>query len=266
MPLMEAKGFKFFLLKKIEQVTYFFSTKLLCNSCGLVKYINQTISSKKISVVGYGSINGVDIEYFKDNFSSLEKLKFRDSLNIGDKDFVLTYIGRVVKDKGVNELIEVFIELSQKYSYLKLLIVGDIEQNLNPIKLKNLQLLKEHPSIIFKEFSDDIRSYFGVSDTLILPSYREGLPNILLEAGCFGLPIIATNINGCNEIVIQNKNGLLFENKNKVALKNKVELLISNPDFLYNLKSNARECIVDRFSQKVFQSSLLEVFKNEKII
>jgi len=256
MPLMEAKGKKKYLLEFIEKFTYFFSTKLLCNSFGLKQYVSENLTSKKINVLGQGSINGVDIDYFSDNLSENEKKDIRDEYNISQKDFVLTFVGRIVKDKGIDELVEAFVELKKLHNNLKLLLVGDYEENLNPIKQENKDIINNSKDIISVGFQNDVRKFLAITSLFILPSYREGLPNSLIEAGSYGIPLIATDINGCNEIIIDNETGVLVEKKNMESLKNAIELLYTD-EILYNsIKSNIRKSTIKRYSQKYFLNEL----------
>lgn len=259
MPLMEASGKKLVLLEFIEKLTYFFSTKLLCNSFGLKEYINMNLTSKNITVVGQGSINGVDTEFFK-NIKSIDQQKqIRSIYNIKENDFVITFVGRIVKDKGINELVESFVKLKNKYKNLKLLLVGDYEANLNPIKEENKKLINSLSDIISVGFQDDIRDFLSITDIFVLPSYREGLPNSLIEAGSFGIPLLATNINGCNEIIIKNKTGLLVEKKDMESLKNGIELLLTNDTLFKTIKSHVRDSMIERYNQTYF----LEQLKDE---
>lgn len=259
MPLMEARGAKKTLLKFIEKVTYQFATHLFCNSFGLQEYIGKNLSDKEVRVIGQGSINGVDTEYFKNNKTAEEQLDIRDRHGIAKNDFVITFVGRIVKDKGINELIESFEELTKKYNSLKLLLVGDYEEHLNPIKEENKVLIETSKNIITVGFQSDIREFLSITDLFVLPSYREGLPNSLIEAGSFAIPLIATDINGCNEIIMNKETGLLVEKKDTVSLQNAIELLIKDKELYGYLKSNIRERTAQRYAQNYFWEEL----KNE---
>ncbi len=260
MPLMEASSKKRILLKSIERLTYSFATNLFCNSYGLREFINKNLTKREIKVIGNGSINGVDTEHFKDIYSKEEKDRLREELNIRENDFVLLFIGRVVKDKGIDELIEAFNILNKKYKNIKLLIVGDFEADLNPID--NIEQLNSNKNIIRIDFQKDIRPYLSISSLFVLPSYREGLPNSLIEAGSFGVPLLATNINGCNEIIIDGENGLLVEKKSIDSLTNGIETLIKNKKLYQKLKSNIRNSIIKRYNQKFFLSKLKDELEN----
>lgn len=256
MPLMEAKAKKKTLLKYIEKITYLFSTRLFCNSFGLKEFMQKNLTSKAVTVIGYGSINGVDVDYFQNKLSQKEQHIIREVLRIDEDDFVITFVGRIVKDKGINELVEAFLELKNKYSNLKLLLVGDYEEHLNPIEKKNKNLIDTREDIITPGFQKDIRKYLAITDLFVLPSYREGLPNSLIEAGSFGIPLLASNINGCNEIIIDRTNGILVKKKDKLSLKKGIELLLNDKDLYFDIKSNVRRSIIERYEQKYFLEEL----------
>jgi len=264
MPLMEANGAKKVLLTFIEKFTYMFSTKLLCNSFGLKEFINKNLTSKDIKVVAQGSINGVDTEFFKNTKTIQEQLNIRKKYNIQENDFVITFVGRIVKDKGINELIESFMELKNRYEKMKLLLVGDYEKELNPIKKENEYFIETEESIISVGFQDDIREFLSITDLFVLPSYREGLPNSLIEAGSFGIPLVATNINGCNEIVQSNETGLLIGVKDANSLTNAIDRLYSDNELYNSIKNNLRAFMIKRYDQKYFLGELRKEF--ERII
>ena len=261
LPLMEANGKKLVLLKFIERSTYFFSTNIFCNSFLLKDYINNNLTSLPISVIGHGSINGVDTEYFKNKYNKADELKIRYEYSIKKDDFVVTYIGRIVKDKGIDELIEAFINLLKKYPNLKLLLVGDYEDDLNPINKKSKNLINEFDSIISVGYKKDIRRFLGITNLFTLPSYREGVPNSLIEAGSFGIPLLATDINGCNEIIKNNETGLLVKKKNSKSLEDGIEKFIVNKNFYSYIRNNVRDEIIKRFDQKYFWKELRNELK-----
>ena len=247
MPLMEATGKKFILLKFIERLTYFFSTNLFCNSFGLKKFINENLTKKDVKVIAQGSINGVDTEFFKNTKTLDEKELIRDKFKIDKKDFVITFVGRIVKDKGINELIEAFVNLSKKYNNLKLLLVGDYEEHLNPIKNENKILIDSLDSIITVGFQNDIRDFLSITDLFVLPSYREGLPNSLIEAGSFGIPLLATNINGCNEIIDDGITGILVEKKSAKKLEEAIDKLLEDKELYNSIKLKVRDRIIEKY-------------------
>jgi len=261
LPHLEAQGIRRTILLFTEKLTYLFSNHLYCNSLNLIKEINK-LTQKKVKVIANGSVNGVDMQYFEDGYSENEKQILRAKYDILKDDFVLIYIGRVVKDKGIDELILVFEQLSWEYDNLKLLLVGDFESDLNPISQKSQKLIDTNQNIFHIEFQQDIREYLAISSLFVLPSYREGLPNVLIEAGSFGLPLVATNINGCNEIIIDGENGVLVDAKDTKSLYGAIERFIIDEKYYSFIKSNSRKNIQDRYSQQYFYKKLYEEFRN----
>jgi glycosyltransferase involved in cell wall biosynthesis len=270
LPLMEEKGSKKKLLELIEKLTYSFSTFVFTNSNGLYKYIieNNYVSKNKLKVIGNGSSNGVDINYFSPTSVSVkEKEKLKLSLGILENDFTFVFVGRIVADKGINELINAFDTISFQNNAIKLLLVGEQESHLDPLNENTLKLISTNKNIIKTGFQKDIRPFLAVSDALVFPSYREGFPNVIMQAGAMELPVIATNINGCNEIIINEKNGVLIELKNNGAIVKAMVRLIEDEAFYKNLKSNARSMIVSRFERKVICEKILYEYKEmEKVL
>ena len=261
LPMMEASGVKLILLKFIEKLTYFFSTKIFCNSFGLKKYINTNLTSLPITVVGQGSINGVDTEYFKNKHIKEEELKTKHIYNISKNDFVITFIGRLVKDKGLNELVESFTILLKKYPNLKLLLVGVYENNLYKINQETKRLIKELNSIITVGFQKDTRKFLSITDLFTLPSYREGLSNALIEAGSFGVPLLATDIIGNNEVIENNETGLLVKMKDVSSLTKGIEKFIVDKKFYSYVKSNVRDKMIKKYNQNNFWKKLEDEFR-----
>jgi len=270
LPLMEEKGSKKKLLELIEKLTYSFSTFVFTNSNGLYKYIidNNYVSKSKLKVIGNGSSNGVDVNYFSPtSVSEKEKEKLKLSLGILENDFTFVFVGRIVADKGINELINAFDTISFQNNAIKLLLVGEQESHLDPLNENTLKLISSNKNIIKTGFQKDIRPFLAVSDALVFPSYREGFPNVIMQAGAMELPVIATNINGCNEIIVNEKNGVLIELKNNGAIVKAMVRLIEDEAFYKNLKSNARSMIVSRFERKVICEKILYEYKEmEKVL
>lgn len=263
LPLMEVKGLKRVLLNTIEKMTYTFATGVYPNSNGLYHFIieQKFCKKEKLKVIANGSSNGIDVSYFSsENISEFEKLNLKHELSIKTDDFVFIFVGRLVGDKGLNELMVAFKELSEKKAHVKLLLVGDSEKTLDPLLPDTLSEIENNPHIVAVGFQNDVRPYFAISDALVFPSYREGLPSVVMQAGSMGIPSIVTNITGCNEIIIDGKNGII------VPTKNSIELLAAMKQYRDNgqLKENAsmyRGMIDDRYRQLIVWNDLLEEYK-----
>lgn len=224
----------------------------------LVKY---KITNKVLKVIGNGNINGVDLDFFDVKQVNVETLiELKNSLNITEEDFVFIFVGRLVADKGVNELIKSFNVIGKDYKKIKLILVGNYEQDLDPLHVNTLEAIKENKDIIAVGFQKDIRPYLGIANCFVFPSYREGFPNVLLQAGAMGLPILASNISGCNEIVIPNINGVLFESRNAQDLENKMLETLNSSELLLKLKGNSRKQIANRFDKNYLWNEILNEY------
>ena len=204
LPLMESSGMKRSVLNIVEKLTYYCATNVYPNSKGLKEFIikEKLTSKNKLKILGNGSSNGIDTTHFSPNqVSGIEKRQLRKELNITKNDFVFVFVGRLVSDKGINELVEAFTEMSKTHTNSKLLLVGPLETHLDPLLPNTLNEIKNNEAIIYAGFQTDVRPYFATSNALVFPSYREGFPNVVMQAGAMGLPSIVTDINGCNEII-----------------------------------------------------------------
>ncbi|WP_412465144.1 glycosyltransferase family 4 protein [Flavobacterium mekongense] len=264
LPLLEESGKKRKILNWVERLTYACATKVYPNSIGLQEIIieNRFCKPNKLKVIANGSSNGIDTEYFsRKHFSEGTLSQLQKTLGIEPEDFVFVFVGRLVKDKGINELVQAFSKLHQEHQNLKLLLVGDYETDLDPLHPNTLTLISSNPNIISTGFQSDVRPYFCLSQALVFPTYREGFPNVVMQAGALELPSIVTNINGCNEIIVNGKNGLIIPVKEENAIFETMMYLINHPEDLATMKKNAREMIETRYKQQLVWEALLEEYK-----
>lgn len=261
LPLMEATGNKRKILDFVEKLTYSSATKVYPNSQGLYNFIlqNKYTSVDKLKVIGQGSSNGIDTTFFSRLQIPEEKQsQLKKELNIHPDDFVFVFVGRLVGDKGINELIEAFSTL--KTQHLKLLLVGPLESELDPLQGETLNEIETNSNIISVGFQKDVRSYFAIANALVFPSYREGFPNVVMQAGAMELPSIVSDINGCNEIIVEGKNGTIIPVKNTEVLKIAMQKMIEDKNLYHQLKKNARPMIQSRYEQSVVWDALLEEY------
>ncbi|WP_346986598.1 glycosyltransferase family 4 protein [Chryseobacterium sp. POE27] len=267
LPLMEATGIKRKVLDFVEKLTYVSATQVYPNSKGLYDYIleHQYTDQIKLKVIGNGSSNGIDTSFFSPKqVSEDHKAILKKELNIKDTDFVFVFVGRLVGDKGINELIKAFSNLNEKefQQQSKLLLVGPLEHELDPLYPDTLDEIEKNPHIISVGFQKDVRPYFAISDALVFPSYREGFPNVVMQAGAMELPSIVSDINGCNEIIVDNQNGVIVPVKNSERIREEMEKMILNKDYYHALKMNARPMIESHFEQSVIWNAILNEYKN----
>jgi glycosyltransferase involved in cell wall biosynthesis len=264
LPLMEAKGFRRKVLVQVEKLTYLCATMVYPNSKGLYDFIviNNFTSKKKLKVIGKGSSNGINTIYFSpERVTQIQALALKLQLGIGTKDFVFVFVGRLVGDKGINELVLAFKNIAQQKTNVKLLLVGMQEKDLDPLEVWTQEEIERNKNILFVGYQDDIRPYLSISNALVFASYREGFPNVVLQAGAMGLPSIVTDINGCNEIIIDGKNGIIIPVKNSDAIEKAILKLIDDMDFFTILQSNARQMITTRYDQKKIWTAILKEYR-----
>ena len=263
LPLMERKFIKKKVLIFIEKLTYLFASNVYSNSKKLMEYIlsKKFCSERKIKTLANGSSNGIDTKYFSDNISLKNKNKLLNTLEILKNDFVFCYVGRVVKDKGINELVSAFNELNLKSRNCKLIIVGKIENETDPISKSTIGIIKKNKNIMLTGFKNDVRPYLSIGNCFVFPSYREGFPNVLMQAGAMDLPCIATNINGCNEIIQDNINGFLIPPKNIDALVKAMQKIMDKK-LIIKLSKNCRLMVKEKYDQKFFWEKLLIEYNN----
>lgn len=250
------------ILIKMDQLLCWAATNIYPEGKGVKNdLVNYKITSKPLKVLANGNVNGIDLEYFSSDSISLNVCQdLKRQLNISDTDFVFIVVGRLVGDKGINELVETFSKL--KLNKAKLLLVGPFEHNLDPLFPQTIIEIERNTNIISVGFQVDVRPYFAISDVLVFPSYREGFPNVVMQAGAMGLPSIVTDINGCNEIIIEGENGTIIPVKNSEFLLEAMKKIVEDTEFYKKLKINARPMIQSRYEQSVVWNALLEEYNS----
>ena len=207
------------------------------------------VCKKPMKVLGYGNVRGVDMEQFNpERFADVKK---------EDNKFTFLFVGRIVGDKGVNELVEAFTKLHDKHRHTRLVLVGNYEANLDPVKQVTMDRIKSNPDIVAcgPRYGEDLLAEYMKSDCHVLPSYREGFPNTPMEAGAMGLPNIVTDINGSREIIVNGENGLIVPSKDADALYDAMERMLTDEPMRKSMAGKARKMIADRFEKNFVQKS-----------
>lgn len=253
LPWINATGIKRYVYRTLEAFTYLLCTRVYPNSLGLHKFLANEIPQAivKYKVLGNGSSNGINFEYFSVESIPESKHELRELYSLPKESFIWLFIGRIVTDKGINELIRAFLEMESNHL---LLLVGPFEDDHDPISTQTRTIIETSKRIITFGFQKDVRPFLKMSDALVFPSHREGFPNVPLQAAAMGIPQIVSNINGCNEIVSHGVNGLLVPPKEVDALSLAMTKLSKNETLLKKLSTNARSSVYDKFSRvKVWQ-------------
>lgn len=247
------------LLIVMDKVLCWHATHIFPEGNGVKQDLDRyQITTKPLKILANGNVNGIDIEYFNpENVNLEEKQNLKNVLNLSEKDFVFIYVGRLVKDKGLNELVQAFSKI--KDENVKLLLVGPFENELDPLKPETISEIKDNPNIVSVGYQKDVRKYYAISNVLVFPSYREGFPNVVLQAGAMQLPSIVTNINGSNEIITHNKNGLIIPVQNSDAIF--AAMLFMMNENIEDMSKHARIMIENRYKQQLVWESLLKEYK-----
>ena len=265
MPLMVEKGFKLQLLKFIEKLTYSAANYVWPNSKSLYNYIveNKFTSPAKLTIIGKGSTNGINTQRFcKEaiNENSLQEIK--SSINYSTQHTYLLCIGRLVADKGIVELVNVFLSLQKKYTALKLILVGDYEQELDPLPEKLMQQIKTNTNIIHIKWTQQVEYFMHIANYFVFPSHREGFPNVLLQAGAMELPIICSRIPGNIDIVEDKKTGLIFEPANEQQIEKQVEYAINNNAEMCDMAETLMQIIQKDYQRENTWQNILSSYKS----
>lgn len=253
-----SKGLKRRILMATDWLTCACATHVIPEGKGVMNDLQNHITKKPMKVLGYGNIRGVDMEKFSRRPEVEELAKEIKKENI----FTFIFVGRIVGDKGINELASAFTYLQKRYDNIRLLLVGNFENNLDPLKPETIKIINDNPCIevLGPKYGDDLLAYYAASDCFVFPSYREGFPNTVMEAGAMGLPSIVTDINGSREIIIQDKNGVIIPSKNTEALYQAMEEMITNTDKTKEYADNAREMIASRFERSFVCQCLYDFY------
>ena len=280
------------MLKTMERLSCLFATNVIPEGKGVLQCLKRdNITKKALQVIHYGNINGKDTEFFsRDNTIQTASLKLADKqihlrnlsekearslvrseLGFSNNDFIFVFIGRLVNDKGLGELADAIRKLENENLEIKLLLIGEIDGEDDALAKDKLNYLMQSKNVKYIGVQSDIRPYLMASDVLVFPSYREGFPNVPLEAGALGLPAIVTNINGSNEIIEDGVNGKIIQapldnngmrvNDITNELYTIMKWFFHHPEEVKRMGENARPIICERYEQHNVWKALLEYYK-----
>ena len=251
-----AKGVFRYILKLLEKITCDNSTHIECvGPSNIEQGIREKFFTReKACVVWNGSAGGVDLTRFDINKKELWRSKIREELGYANDDFVFGFVGRVTRDKGVNELLSAFLPLSEK---AKLLVVGPAE-GVDTLNKELFEKAKENDNILFHDAVSDVEKYYAAIDVLVLPSYREGFGMVIIEAAAVGTPAIASNIPGPVDAVDPDKTAKLVEVKNVTSLRDAMEEFLDNKNLANEMSENAYNFVLNHFDSEKLNEKILE--------
>lgn len=270
-----SNGLKKLILKTTDRITCKCASDIMAEGEGIKSdLINNRITRKNITILGYGNLRGIDLPYYDKTSEVIEKAteirnklymdtgnKNSESVDSDSQPFIFVFVGRFAADKGIDNLIEVFSKLINKGEKTKLLMVGDFDYN-DPLKPETVDFIKNSRDILISNgWVKDIRPYLAAADALVFPSRREGFPNVVLEAGAMGLPSIVTDINGSREIITDGLNGKIIPPDKKEALFIAMKDFIEYGPEISKLASSTRKIIADRYEQSFVRDNLKKYYR-----
>ncbi len=213
--------------------------------------LSHHITRKPIKVLGYGNVKGIDMEHYNPALFS----------NVCHQEgFTFVFVGRIVRDKGINELVAAFDRLHEDYPDVRLVLIGPREDDLDPVLPATLERINSGNGIEAVGPQSDVRPFYASADALVFPSYREGFPNVVIEAGAMGLPSIVTDINGSREIIIDGQNGVIVPPRDEEALYQAMKRFVEQPDEIAAMAQNARGLIASRYEQSYVRQCLYDFY------
>lgn len=250
-------GMKRKILMATDWLTCACATHIIPEGEGVKRdLLENGITGKPIKVLGHGNCRGINLAKF-DRTAEVEAA----AAKICEYEkFTFIAVGRLVGDKGINEMVEAFTRLYDEYPNIRLILVGGYEPELDPLRGETHDAIKNHKGIEAVGQQSDVRPWFAASDCAILASYREGFPNVVIEAGAMGLPQIVTDINGANEIIEEGKNGTIIPSKDAEALYLAMKRMVEDRDWREGLAANARPMIASRYDEGFVRRCLLEFY------
>lgn len=252
-------GLKRRILMATDWLTCACATHIIPEGQGVLNDLrNGGITKKQMRVLGHGNVRGVDMEYYK---RTPEIIHASDSIKRADR-FTFIFVGRIVNDKGISELVSAFKRLLSVHPETRLILVGPYENDHDPI---SSEIQKEIDSIeqievVGPKFGEALLPYYAASDCFVFPSYREGFPNTVMEAGAMDLPSIVTDINGSREIIENGVNGIIIPSKDTNSLYNAMCTMIENVELRHNMASVSREMIGKRFEKGFVRKCLYDYY------
>lgn len=251
------------VLKMMEWISCHCATHVIGVSQGVVdKLTVEGLCPKyKIKLVGYGTAGGIDMVRFSRN-AITNRPDVRELLNVPNDAFVFCFVGRIVKDKGINELVEAFDKLTQINRNIYLLLIGSEQGENDSISSLTKEIINTNEHVFSLGRQDDVRPFIATSNALVLPSYREGVGQVILEANALSVPCIATDIIGPRDVIEPMVNGELVKPRCAESLFEKMKEWTENSDRVAKMSRLTRDFVEERYShEKVRDAYYIEYCK-----
>ncbi|MFN8253147.1 MAG: glycosyltransferase family 4 protein [Ferruginibacter sp.] len=265
MPLMVEKGIKLRLLVFIEKLTYRAATEIWPNSRSLYDFITakRFTKTEKLRIIGKGSTNGINLARFNTAVLGAEGIDtVKKQLQYTGGCVYLLCIGRLVADKGIVELVQVFLQLSKQHTQLRLVLVGDFEDELDPLPYEVHRDIEQHPGIIHITWTQQVEYFMYCCDYFVFPSHREGFPNVLLQAGAMQLPVICSRITGNVDIVTHETTGLVFEKGHAAQMQQQLEYALLHPEKMKTMAAALHAIVQEDYKRENIWLNILSAYNS----
>lgn len=251
------KGLIHHVLKMTDRLTCFFANVINPEGAGVKRLLEEAhVTKKPLHIIANGNINGVDLELFVPGKGRKEK---RKELGYTEENVVFSFVGRLVKDKGIPELVDCFVRLHREHPKARLLLIGLEEPELDPLPEATLRQMQQHEAVFCAGAQSNVVPWYAASDIYVLPSHREGFCNSLLEAGAMALPCITYDICGCNDVVTDST-GILIPPYKEEALHCAMNALFCDLQTRSELGRKAYQRINSMFSRALVWSHLKRIY------
>ena len=264
LPLESLTGFRRLLVRFTERLACRCATHVWPNSEGIKRLleVENICSPKKMEIIGRGSSNGIDLEEFDPKqFDPAVREEIRSQIGYRPELRYLLFVGRMVSQKGIPELIRVFERLHSDHPELRLLLVGPFDREWDLLPPATLRTIDTHPSILATGFSKRVAYFMELADLFVFPSHREGLPNVILQAGAVGCPVVAAAATGTTDLIAHEQTGLLHEVRNEEALQRALEYALRHPDRMRTFAENLRRRVVRDYRREDVHRAILDRYR-----
>jgi glycosyltransferase involved in cell wall biosynthesis len=219
--------------------------------------------AEKIAVPAMGSGNGVDAEgkFNPAQYSETVRWEVRRRLQLPQNAMVIGFVGRLVQDKGIVELAQAWNRIKEEYPHAFLLLVGPLEPQ-DPVPTSTLQALEGDTRVRLTGRVAEVAPLYTAMDVLVLPTYREGFPNVPLEAAAMCLPVLTTRIPGCVDAVVSDVTGTLIEPRNPIRLYEALKRYIDQPELRHQHGDNGRERVLREFHPEEVWKAVYDEYCN----
>lgn len=260
MPLHSASGARKRLLLAMEKLTYSAAHCVWPNSASLLAFIkdNKLTSNTKTRVIARGSSNGIDLTAFSRDTvdqDTLRQIKKTLAWNATTRYFV--FVGRLVGDKGINELVSAFESLQSNHDNIQLVLVGPEEAELDPLAAHTRAAIESNPEIHTVGYSSNVAEYLSLADYCVFPSHREGFPNVPMQAGAMACPLICSDIGANLDVTANGENAILHEAGNTASLQNAMQKALQDKPLTERLAAQHHKNISTHFKREAIHSALL---------